>query len=64
MGLGDNHCYSSSIGRRVHNILEAIGLDAENELRQQALNFAPVAWEGRERFLPGAYSLLRPFKWS
>lgn len=31
LGLGDNHCYSSSIGRRVHNILEAIRRDAENE---------------------------------
>ena len=30
LGLGDNHCYSSSVGRSVHNILEAIRPDAEN----------------------------------
>ena len=43
LGLGDIHCYSSSIGRRVHNILEAIRPDAENEPLQET---ARIIWKG------------------
>jgi hypothetical protein len=31
LGLGRGHCNRSSIDRRVHNILEGIRPDAENE---------------------------------
>ena len=44
LGLGDNHCYNSSSGRRVHHILEAIRPDAENESLRET---ARIIWKGK-----------------
>jgi len=42
LGLGGNHCRSSSIGGRVRTVLEAVRLGAENEIRQQSFSDAPL----------------------
>jgi len=42
LGLGNCHCRSGCIGRRVCNVFEAIRFGAENEIRQQSFRYAPV----------------------
>ena len=42
LGLGGNHCHSSSIGRRVHPIPEAVRFDPEKNPWQSLSDFAFV----------------------
>lgn len=56
MGLGNSHCRSGGIGGRVRTVPEAVRLGAENEIRQQFFNYAPVGRIGylflRRKSLP------------
>ena len=52
LGLGNNSWNSSRIGRRVHNILEAIRPDAENKLRKSRLNLAALELGGFQDLPP------------